>query len=676
MEKEPEIITLDDSVVSEKSSTEMSNDSIVFIDQNMDNNLSIQEVDDSFTKPEDPLLVEEGELKENEEPAFQIIFRDERSIKNFKDKIENFFKNTLLSKTKKENIRISMENLTLEIYDNGVCNEDFEKQIDDNTSNDDKNTDDCLFFTGNETGNFTLDIPLYEKTTQNPMKETDDDKEEVKKNNFTPKMSCFNCLGNHSMRDCDQPRNPAAINKNRKEHNLKKGSGLRYHMDDEQKFGHFSAGEISSNLREALGIEESELPVHIYRMRQLGYPPGWLEEARLQHSGLAVYSDGNVDHGSDEEGEIILPGDKDKYDIKKIIDFPGFNIPSRPGIQDECIEYWGSVVQVNNSKETMLSHLQHKKADDGYKRKKLSLVPSRKSNSTSLNAGDMEIEQVEETVLECVPANDLFVPPLPKDGNPLPPPPPEDVNVADIENEIVENKNDKKEYPSSLLKSTNDLENDSRTDSPSLLDLESRKKQLLAELEKSNQSCSDLDTSQQSNINTTNDTSQKSNVDELNISQQSITDELNTSQQSNIDDLNTSQQSNIDDLNTSQQSNTDELNNTSLYSNAESSSDLNSTGIENTSSIEGESHLKDSTPKNESILPSKFVSKITNKVMLGTPILKSCSPYKRLPTAEKFSKDICDVINFENLPDSTGKYDQMVGVLEKVRRTVSKLHKE
>jgi zinc finger CCHC domain-containing protein 8 len=70
-------------------------------------------------------------------------------------------------------------------------------------------------------------------------------------------------------------------------------------------------------------------------MRILGYPPGWLEEARLQHSGLALFnSDGNADDGSDEEGEIICPGDKDKYDIKKIIDFPGFNVEPPYGTRE------------------------------------------------------------------------------------------------------------------------------------------------------------------------------------------------------------------------------------------------------------------------------------------------------------------------------------------------------
>jgi zinc finger CCHC domain-containing protein 8 len=84
------------------------------------------------------------------------------------------------------------------------------------------------------------------------------------------------------------------------------------------------------------------------------------------------------------------------------------------------------------------------------------------------------------------------------------------------------------------------------------------------------------------------------------------------------------------------------------------------------------------TPKNSSRTQSVCGSghKSVLAVHLGTPILKSNSPYRKLPNSEKFSKDICDVINFENLPDSTGKYDQMSELLQKVRSTILELHKE
>lgn len=68
-----------------------------------------------------------------------------------------------------------------------------------------------------------------------------------------------------------------------------------------------------------------------------------------------------------------------------------------------------------------------------------------------------------------------------------------------------------------------------------------------------------------------------------------------------------------------------------------------------------------------------IVSNVVRNSCFGTPILKSSSPYCRLPNPENFSQNVSQVINFENLPNSTGKYEQMVGVLEKVRKTLKRL---
>lgn len=55
---------------------------------------------------------------------------------------------------------------------------------------------------------------------------------------------------------------------------------------------HCCAFLYSEELLTALGIDGNTLPPLIYRMRQLGYPPGWLKEAEMENSGLALY-DGN-----------------------------------------------------------------------------------------------------------------------------------------------------------------------------------------------------------------------------------------------------------------------------------------------------------------------------------------------------------------------------------------------
>ena len=63
---------------------------------------------------------------------------------------------------------------------------------------------------------------------------------------------------------------------------------FRYHVDGTQRFGQLKPGLPSRNLQEALGLRENQLPPYIYRMREVGYPPGWLKEAEIHHSGKNI----------------------------------------------------------------------------------------------------------------------------------------------------------------------------------------------------------------------------------------------------------------------------------------------------------------------------------------------------------------------------------------------------
>lgn len=58
----------------------------------------------------------------------------------------------------------------------------------------------------------------------------------------------------------------------------------------------------------------------------------------------------------------------------------------------------------------------------------------------------------------------------------------------------------------------------------------------------------------------------------------------------------------------------------------------------------------------------------------GTPVMNIASSYIKLPSDNNFAKDICDVINFENLPNSTGKYKQISDLLKKVKNEVDRIH--
>ncbi|PRD20347.1 UNVERIFIED_CONTAM: zinc finger CCHC domain-containing protein 8 [Trichonephila clavipes] len=65
-------------------------------------------------------------------------------------------------------------------------------------------------------------------------------------------------------------------------------SKVRYHIQDEKK-SDFQPGILSDELRNALDLKPNQIPLYIYRMRLLSYPPGWLQEAQVESSGINVY---------------------------------------------------------------------------------------------------------------------------------------------------------------------------------------------------------------------------------------------------------------------------------------------------------------------------------------------------------------------------------------------------
>ncbi|KAG8324722.1 Zinc finger CCHC domain-containing protein 8, partial [Homalodisca vitripennis] len=105
--------------------------------------------------------------------------------------------------------------------------------------------------------------------------------------------TCWNCEETtHSLRDCPHPRNHAKVARSRREFQESRPAMpiyRRYHVDEGQRLAHLVPGQMSSALRRALGVDPRELPAHIYMMRRLGYPPGWLAEACVSHSGITMF---------------------------------------------------------------------------------------------------------------------------------------------------------------------------------------------------------------------------------------------------------------------------------------------------------------------------------------------------------------------------------------------------
>ncbi|KAJ8042680.1 Zinc finger CCHC domain-containing protein 8 [Holothuria leucospilota] len=152
-----------------------------------------------------------------------------------------------------------------------------------------------------------------------------------------PKACCFNCGDEgHSLRDCPIEPDYQRINAKKQEFRNNSSPSLnskRYHKDAESdnRFTDFKAGIVSDELRKALGLQPQDLPDYIYRMRALGYPPGYLLEAEVTSSGLAVY-----DKLRDEEGEIKDAHDISvKYNPERLIKYPGFNVTVPAGVVDD-----------------------------------------------------------------------------------------------------------------------------------------------------------------------------------------------------------------------------------------------------------------------------------------------------------------------------------------------------
>ncbi|XP_067911146.1 zinc finger CCHC domain-containing protein 8 isoform X2 [Heterodontus francisci] len=181
------------------------------------------------------------------------------------------------------------------------------------------------------------------------------DGQEVELKAKRPKPCCFNCGSTeHQLKDCPKPRDLARISEKRKEFmtmasdSPHSGSQQRYHAE---RFEKFKPGVISVELKEALGMTDETLPPFIYRMRQLGYPPGWLLETEQENSGLALYDGKDSSDSEMEHDKQHLKTRLPFYDTSKLIDYAGFNAVIPKGIQDEWRQYGSIPMQSHHLKE-------------------------------------------------------------------------------------------------------------------------------------------------------------------------------------------------------------------------------------------------------------------------------------------------------------------------------------
>ncbi|NXK94475.1 ZCHC8 protein, partial [Formicarius rufipectus] len=252
-----------------------------------------------------------------------------------------------------------------------------------------------------------------------------------------PKPHCFNCGSeDHQMKDCPKPRNAARISEKRKEfleacgETSNQNFQQRYHVEEvEERFGKFKPGVISGVLQDALGVTDRSLPPFIYRMRRLGYPPGWLKEAEMEHSGLALY------HGKDDgeaEGEESPQHRRVTYDVSKLVNYPGFNISTPSGIPDEW-QIFGSIpMQPSQQKDVFAHYLSNFQAPSPKSSSKRAAPQSKshhskrsREDSVEAAAADMDLDsELEAAQRSQTPNSFQFQPPLPPGSPSMPTPPP------------------------------------------------------------------------------------------------------------------------------------------------------------------------------------------------------------------------------------------------------------
>lgn len=72
--------------------------------------------------------------------------------------------------------------------------------------------------------------------------------------------------------------------------------------------------------------------------------------------------------------------------------------------------------------------------------------------------------------------------------------------------------------------------------------------------------------------------------------------------------------------------------------------------------------------------PSTPIVGRSREIVVGTPLLKAVSPFASLPSGDKWSAGVTDMLDFENLPDSIGTYKRLRGLIHTVRTVVKQIN--
>lgn len=201
-----------------------------------------------------------------------------------------------------------------------------------------------------------IEVPLYDRAGTGALISTETQMSlEGGLDHVDEGSRCFNCGAySHSLKECPRPRDNNAINSARKLMAEKRGSAngsraaSRYYQNSPGgKFDDLRPGILGNEIRQLLGIGELDPPPWLNRMRELGYPPGYLEDQEEEQSGITIFGTSDNAEGSfiGEDGEILGEIKKRSMSKKMVVHFPGVNAP----IPDDADRRtWGSPADFGN----------------------------------------------------------------------------------------------------------------------------------------------------------------------------------------------------------------------------------------------------------------------------------------------------------------------------------------
>lgn len=178
-------------------------------------------------------------------------------------------------------------------------------------------------------------VPLYDRGYSMGLT-SEDDSSNLGKGKLGEASRCFNCGSyDHALKECSKPRDNVAVNNARKQHNSKRNQKAgsrkptRYYQDTPGgKYDGLRPGVLDADTRKLLGLGELDPPPWLNRMREMGYPPGYLDlEDKDQPSGITIFAEEEIKEETEgEDGEILGP-DHPEPPRKMSIEFPGINAP-------------------------------------------------------------------------------------------------------------------------------------------------------------------------------------------------------------------------------------------------------------------------------------------------------------------------------------------------------------